>query len=131
MTINKRILKVMTTFNLNKNQFANILGVHPTVIHNIVDEKGRKSEPSFKFLSKLISSFEDINGDWLLAGRGDLFRVKEDQLITDLQDSNLRQEILDLKKDKAILAEQVVLKDQQIQRLWKEIDELKAKGFTV
>ena len=124
MTINERILEVMKTFNMNKNQFANKLGVHPTVVHNIVDENGRGNEPSFKFLSRLMSSFEDINGDWLLTGRGEIFRSKKESL-TSLNESNPLQEIEELKKDKAVLTEQVVLKDQQIQRLWKEIDELK------
>lgn len=124
MTINERILEVMKTFNMNKNQFANKLGVHPTVVHNIVDENGRGNEPSFKFLSKLMSSFEDINGDWLLTGRGEIFRSKKESL-TPLNDVNPLQEIEELKKDKAVLTEQIVLKDQQIHRLWKEIDELK------
>jgi predicted transcriptional regulator len=121
MTINERILEVMQAFKLNKNQFAKKLGVHATVVHNIVDENGRRNQPSFKFISKLISSFEDINGDWLLTGRGNILRFKEDTL-------NPLQEIEELKKDKAILAEQIILKDQQIQRLWEEIDELKGKS---
>lgn len=41
--------------------------------------------------------------------------------------AKLQKEIDELKKDKAILAEQIVLKDQQIQRLWKELDEIKGK----
>ncbi|MEL7588756.1 MAG: hypothetical protein AAGU19_18740 [Prolixibacteraceae bacterium] len=106
---------------MNKNQFAIKLGVHPTVVHNIVDDNGRKNEPSFKFLSKLMSSFEDINGDWLLTGRGDIFRSKEATL-TPEKILNPLQEIEELKKDKTVLAEQIVLKDQQIQRLWREID---------
>lgn len=114
----------MKTFSMNKNQFANKLGVHPTVVHNIVDENGRGNEPSFKFLSKLMSSFDDINGDWLLTGRGEIFRSKKESL-TPLNDVNPLQEIEELKKDKAVLTEQIVLKDQQIRRLWEEIDQLK------
>lgn len=124
MTINKRVLEVMKTFNLNKNQFSKALDVHPTVVHNIVDENGRKNQPSFKFIFKLMSSFEDINGDWLLTGRGNILRSKE-EAITPPRDLNPLQEIEELKKDKAILADQIILKDQQIKRLWKEIDELK------
>lgn len=124
MTINERILEVMKTFNMNKNQFANKLGVHPTVVHNIVDENGRGNEPSFKFLSKLMSSFEDINGDWLLTGRGDILRPKELDK-TPEKKLNPLQEIEELKKDKALLTEQIVLKDKQIKRLWEEIDRLK------
>jgi hypothetical protein len=124
MTINKRILEVMKAFNMNKNQFAVKIGVHPTVVHNIVDANGRGNEPSFKFLSKLMSSFEDVNGDWLLTGRGDIFRSRECDT-TPEKKLNPLQEIEELKKDKALLTEQVVLKDQQIQRLWEEIDYFK------
>ncbi len=124
MTINERIFEVMKAFNLNKNQFAKALGVHPTVVHNIIDEHGRKNQPSFKFISKLMSSFEDINGDWLLTGRGSILRSKE-ETFTHQKALNPSQEIEELQRDKAIIAEKILQQDQQIHRLWKEIDDLK------
>jgi phage repressor protein C with HTH and peptisase S24 domain len=72
MTINNRIALIMSTHNLNKNQMALRLGVHATVIHNIVDPKGRGNYPSYDLISKILSTFDDINGDWLIQGRGEM-----------------------------------------------------------
>ena len=73
MTINDRIILIMNHYSLNKNQLAVKLGVHATVIHNIVDPKGRGNFPSYDLINKILSSFEDINGDWFVLGRGQMF----------------------------------------------------------
>lgn len=132
MSINRRIAEIKTALKLNNNQFAERIGVDPTVVYNIVDEKGRGNKPSFGFISKLVLSFDNINVDWLITGRGDKMFIeknenKEPALHSEELYPILKKENEGLKKDKAILAEQIALKDQQIQRLWKEIDELKAK----
>ncbi|WP_423129817.1 helix-turn-helix domain-containing protein [Gaoshiqia sp. Z1-71] len=117
MTINKRIAKVMESHSLNKNQFANKIGVHATVVHNIIDEKGRGNKPSFDFISKLLSSFDNINGDWLITGRGKMFLQDKEAPATSLSpilsDKNALEMIRDLSAENALLK--------------KELEELKGK----
>ena len=130
MSINHRIAEIKAALKLNNNQFAERIGVDPTVVYNIVDEKGRGNKPSFGFISKLVLSFDSINVDWLITGRGDKMFIEMDENKEPVSSTDelcvmLKKEIEELKKDKTVLAEQITLKDQQIQRLWKEIDELK------
>lgn len=134
MSINDRITEIRNFFKLNNNQLAERIGVDSTVVYNIVDEKGRRNKPSFGFISKFVLSFDNINVDWLITGRGDKMFIekeeyKEPESSVEELCVMLKRENEDLKKDKAILAEQIALKDQLIQRLWKEIDELKARGL--
>ena len=107
MTINRRLAEVMNAFGLNKNQFAKKLGVHPTVVHNIVDEKGRGNKPSFDFIAKVMSSFDNINGDWLLTGRGNmLLDEKEKQSLNELpitSDKTALEMIRELSAENALL----------------------------
>ena len=101
----------MITFGLNKNQFAKRLGVHPTVVHNIIDEKGRGNKPSFDFILKLLSSFDTINGDWLLTGRGNmLFDQKETQEVAEplvAYDKTVLEMIRDLSAENALLKKEI------------------------
>ena len=67
MTINERIAIIIKELGLNNNSFSKIIGVNPTIIHNII--KGR-NKPSFDLMQKIISSFDNINIDYLLKGEG-------------------------------------------------------------
>ncbi len=53
---------------MNKNSFGELIGVLPQTLHNIVD--GRKNDPSFKVVERILSTFADINAQWLLTGNG-------------------------------------------------------------
>lgn len=50
-------------------KLAKEAGVAPTVIHHVVS--GR-NEPSGVLLVKIITAFPELNGDWLLTGRGEM-----------------------------------------------------------
>ncbi len=63
--------------NSNKKKFAEMIGFAPQVISNIVS--GRKSKPSFDVLNSIISSFVDIDSEWLLTGQGNV--LKNDKII--------------------------------------------------
>ena len=69
MTINYRIELIINSLKLNNNSFSMRIGVNSTVIHNIV--KGRNA-PSFDVLQKILSSFDNINADWLITEKGEM-----------------------------------------------------------
>lgn len=52
----------------NKTAFAKEVGTLPSVIASIVG--GRMSKPSFELLEKITLRYPEINGSWLLTGRG-------------------------------------------------------------
>jgi len=73
LIINERIKILIEELNLNNRSFALKLGVDPTIIHNIV--AGRKSQPSFVVLEKILLTFDNVDARWLLTGHGDLYRT--------------------------------------------------------
>lgn len=71
--INDRILYIIENkANKNKKQFAEMINVAPQVIQNIVS--GRRNKPSFDILNAIISTFDDINSEWLITGNGEMFK---------------------------------------------------------
>jgi len=88
--INSRIRYLIQYLEMNTNSFANKVGVAQAVIYNIVDEKGRKSKPSYELIVKIIKSF-DINPAWLLINKGHMFHSEADgpSVLTD-QDSKYK-----------------------------------------
>jgi hypothetical protein len=52
----------------NKTAFSKEVGTLPSVVASIVG--GRMSKPSFELLEKIMLRYPEINGSWLLAGRG-------------------------------------------------------------
>lgn len=82
--INFRI-KQLIDYKTNGNQkkFSEIIGFKPQVISNIVS--GRMTKPSFEVLNSIISSFVDIDSQWLLTGKGKILKndnKSEDDLKT-------------------------------------------------
>jgi hypothetical protein len=86
MTIKERFEKLIQHFsNGNKRAFAEMIGVAPTVIENIVGK--REGNPSFDILQKTIFAIEDLNTEWLLTGNGQM--LKNNQIIGDVDNSNI------------------------------------------
>lgn len=74
-TINERILYIIEIkADGNQKKFAETIGVMPQVINNIVS--GRKSKPSFDVLKSIISTYVDLNPEWLLTGKGSMLKQK-------------------------------------------------------
>lgn len=100
--INSRIsLLIAKISNGNKRQFSLLIGVSATVIENIVGS--RLGKPSFDVLEKIIYAIENINVDWLITGRGEIFNNKDtlssipsdaDHLMTLIREKDIRIEDL-------------------------------------
>jgi repressor LexA len=75
--ISDRILKVINTLGISRNSFAKSLGYERSQI--IYDMINNKSAPSYEFFKKFSLSefYEIINVDWLITGRGDMYRRVE------------------------------------------------------
>lgn len=50
----------------NKRAFAQRVGISPSSIENVVGTRGGK--PSFDLLEKILSSFENLDANWLILG---------------------------------------------------------------
>ena len=66
-----RLQKFMDAEHLQASRLAEILGVQPATISHILNGRNR---PSFEFIEKLLQRFPKINPDWLILGKGSLYR---------------------------------------------------------
>ena len=69
--IKDRILRLLTNENLSSSKFAEIVGVQRSSISHILSGRNK---PSLDFLQKVLSSFPSINSDWLIIGKGEMFK---------------------------------------------------------
>ncbi len=67
----KRIEQIIEYYNLNKSSLSRELGFSQnSTIGRIINEK---REPSHKTFEKILKRFPDLNYDWLVLGKGDMF----------------------------------------------------------
>ena len=75
MTINERIYKIISIrYKGNRRAFANAVGVHATVIQNIVGT--RLGKPSYDVIEKICANAY-INANWLITGKGEMLIKNE------------------------------------------------------
>ncbi|MDF7810703.1 hypothetical protein [Hymenobacter sp. YC55] len=67
-TVNMRIATLIESEKLNKNTFAQKIGVTANTIGYIVGE--RQSKPGFEVIEKIAVAYPDVNMDWLIRGTG-------------------------------------------------------------
>jgi hypothetical protein len=81
-TINDRVERIIRElYSSNKRAFSMAIGVTPTVTENIVGK--RRSRPSYELTSKIISSIENLNVEWLITGNGEM--IVEKPVVSDMQ----------------------------------------------
>lgn len=71
MDISERIAKIIASEGLTASAFADKIGVQRSNISHIMN--GR-SGPSLELLQKVLSAFPHYNTEWLLMGRGEIYR---------------------------------------------------------
>ncbi len=70
-----RLEKFIKTEGLTPSRFAEIMGVQPSSISHIL---GGRNKPSFDFIEKMLQRFPKLNPDWLLLGKGTIYRSYSD-----------------------------------------------------
>ena len=70
----ERLEKFIRTEGLTPSRFAEIMGVQPSNISHIL---GGRNKPSFDFIEKMLLRFPKVNPDWLLLGKGSIYRTPE------------------------------------------------------
>lgn len=100
---------IISTLKMNNNSFSQSIGVNATVIHNII--KGRNA-PSYDILNKIALSFDNINMNWLISGKG--------QMIKEIEINKVEEPSEEYKTSPP--CEQCKIKDELIKSLKREID---------
>jgi len=66
-----RISKLLKTKKLSSSQFADEIGVQRSSVSHVLSGRNK---PSLDFVTKILSAYADVNPDWLLSGKGNMFR---------------------------------------------------------
>jgi len=114
MDIAERISLIIKEKNLSKRAFSRMVNCTDTAINNILN---KRNEPGYKTLFGILQTYVDISPDWLLLGKGEMYRTvmgnsnDDIDILTEVI-SNQKQEISDLKA-------QIREKDKQLGELIK------------
>jgi hypothetical protein len=64
---------IITDYKIkNPSQFCHLIGVNPTNI----GAWRRGGTPSIEIINKILSKFPDLSTDWLITGKGEMYRKK-------------------------------------------------------
>jgi transcriptional regulator with XRE-family HTH domain len=66
-----RIIKILDKENISAAKFADVLGVQRSSISHILSGRNK---PSLDFVQRILQKFPNINSDWLLFGKGNIYR---------------------------------------------------------
>lgn len=78
-----QLIQLMQFLNLTAARFADRIGVQRSSISHIIS--GR-NQPSYDFILKILDTFEEVNAEWLLTGKGNMFvktMAEEGNIVTD------------------------------------------------
>lgn len=65
-----RIIQFLKEMNLTSTKFADVIGVQRSSISHILSGRNK---PSFDFIEKMLVAYPDIDAQWLITGKGDMY----------------------------------------------------------
>jgi len=75
-----RIQKFIEIENINPSKFADEIGVQRSSISHILS--GRNN-PSLELIQKILTRFDYINAEWLITGKGEMFKSNREPSLFD------------------------------------------------
>lgn len=100
----ERVIAIVKENSKSENEFAKAIGMNQKTLNQQL--KGDRSL-SLDTILKIISSFDHINVDWLMTGKGDMHKDTN----TDIE--NLKEELAMLKGENRVLREQIGLGEKK------------------
>lgn len=97
-----RLEKFIKSEGLTPTRFAEVMGVQPSSISHLL---GGRNKPSYDFIEKMLLRFPKLNPDWLILGKGSVYRwqeAPEQRSTAEAQNQNINESFPDIKKQHAI-----------------------------
>jgi transcriptional regulator with XRE-family HTH domain len=82
--IDKRLRLLLENERLTSSQFAKIVGYRPSSISHILSGRNK---PGFDFIQEILKKFDNINPEWLILGRGEMYRTTDKSVYDDKEPS--------------------------------------------
>lgn len=92
-----RIQLILKSKNLSSSQFADEIQVQRSSISHILSGRNK---PSLDFIMKILSTYSEVNADWLIFGKGQMVRREKseqknvEQIKTDLAPTKKKEEVV-------------------------------------
>ncbi len=67
-----RLLKFLSINNLTATRFADEIGVQRSSISHILSGRNK---PSFDFINKILENYANLNAEWLITGKGEMYKT--------------------------------------------------------
>lgn len=84
LRMQNRLQKLLDSERLSPARFAEILGVQRSAISHILT--GRNN-PSFDLISKIVLKFPALNSEWLITGKGNMYKTVAQRSLFDLENT--------------------------------------------
>jgi transcriptional regulator with XRE-family HTH domain len=82
MCMETRIHRLIGSENLTPTKFADIIGVQRSAISHILSGRNK---PSFDLIQKILTKFPRVSSEWLLMGRGEMYKTLVQQRLFDVE----------------------------------------------
>ena len=69
--MNTRIDKFIESEGLTAARFADAIGVQRSNVSHVLSGRNK---PSYDFIEKMLSKFSEINAEWLILGKGNMYK---------------------------------------------------------
>lgn len=69
--INKRLRLILEKEELTSSQFAKMVGYGASSVSHILSGRNK---PGFDFIQEILKKFDDLSPDWLMLGKGDMYK---------------------------------------------------------
>jgi len=74
--MNNRLQRFLDAENITQSQLAETLGVAKASISHIL---AGRNKPGFDFIQSMVQNYPDLNLDWLIAGKGKMYKSQASQ----------------------------------------------------
>ena len=102
--MNDRLQRFLELEQLSPSRFADILGVQRSGMSHILSGRNK---PSFDFIRKMILKFPTLNAEWLITGKGKVYKEQLSQPSldspVDMAERNLFSEVAGAEEEKPAL----------------------------
>lgn len=119
--VNERIKILLAAKQVKLTDLADELGQPYRTLYNYID--GR-SDVRISFLEKIIALYPDISGDWLLTGKGSIYKSDQKYAESERADNYLSEPHAPYSADKAAALQKIIEeKEKMIDDLRKWLDD--------
>jgi Bacteriophage CI repressor helix-turn-helix domain. len=74
--MNKRLQQFLSAENITQSQFADSIGVAKASVSHIL---AGRNKPGFEFIEGIATRYPDLSLDWLILGKGKMFKSQTQQ----------------------------------------------------